>query len=66
VHLGGAQRAVERLDALTEIVDGELIRLRHASALAVLGEADPTEVLRDLDQRGLVFEAVGLRAALDG
>ena len=64
VHLGAAERAVDRLGELTEVIDGALIGLRHRSALALLGRVDADAVLAEFDERGLAFEARNLRAAL--
>jgi DNA-binding winged helix-turn-helix (wHTH) protein/tetratricopeptide (TPR) repeat protein len=64
VHLGAAERVVDRLEVLAGDVDGDLARLRYRSALAALGRDDPANVLAALDERGLVFESASLRAAL--
>ena len=65
VFHGGAEQAVERLAELNGFVEGDLVRLRHASALAVLGRREPDGVLAELDERGFVFESTSLRRALD-
>ena len=61
MHHGGAERVVARLGELAEVVDGDLIGLRHRAARAVLGDEDPAEVLAELDRRGLSYDAIALR-----
>lgn len=64
VHLGAAERVVDRLEQLAATADGELTRLRHRVALAALGRDDAEAVLIELDRRGLHHQAWWLRRAM--
>ena len=66
VHHGGAADVVDRLGELADTVDGDLIGLRHRSALALLGRDDAADVLAELERRGLAFEAASFRRAVSG
>jgi DNA-binding winged helix-turn-helix (wHTH) protein len=61
---GAAEEAVDRLGELAANLDGPLTRLRHRSALAVLGRDDAAAVLDELELRSLRHESERLRIAV--
>ena len=62
VEAGGAVHAVDRLEELSDIVEGELIGLKLAHARALVDDRDLEPVARRYEELGFVGTAAMVRS----